>query len=292
MNVGQAVRESRKGCGLTQEALAERANVSRSAIVNLEANRGSCTTLRKVRSHIGFRITGLGSGNGPAEQVRNARSRQGYSLEKVAKGAGVSIPTVRLIEAGGGTIASLSAIIRFLAPKARANGWRRVHWQVKKDVRFTPRQLIKQIIDVFGPIDLDPAGDERSFVNAGRTITEEENGLTSKWSGRLAFVNPPYSDLSTWLHRCCDAWDHHEVEQMLGLFPARTETVAYRTRIFGIADTLLLPRRLRFFTEDREELPPSPFALMLCAWGCDQIKVEALAQRLEANVMWGERPDK
>ena len=292
MNIGSGIRQARKGCGLSQTALAEAANVSRSAVVALEANRGACRTLAAVRPHIGFRITGLASGNEPAEQVRNARLGRKLSLAKVAKGSGVSIPTIRLIEAGGGNVSSLSAIIRFLAPKARPNGWYRAHWQVKKDVRFTPPQLIKQIVDVFGQIDLDPAGDERSFVNAGRTITEEENGLTSKWSGRLAFVNPPYSDLSTWLHRCCDAWDHHEVEQMLGLFPARTETVAYRTRIFGIADTLLLPRRLRFFTEDREELPPSPFALMLCAWGCDRVKVEALAEHLEANVMWGERPDK
>lgn len=289
MNIGQAVRQARKGCGLTQEELAGRANISRSAIVKLEINRGSCSTLKKVRPHIGFRITALASGNEPAEQVRNARFRRGYSLEKVAKGAGVSIPTVRLIESGGGTIASLSAIVKFLAPRARANGWYRPRWQVRKDVRFTPPKLIEVITGILGPIDLDPAGHEQSFVNAKRTITEDENGLTAKWTGSLAFVNPPFSGLSRWMDRCADAWDHHEIEQMLALFPARTETVAYRKRIFGIADTLLLPRRLRFFNEDREELPPSPFALMLCSWGIEKDKVAELAEALEANVMWSEQ---
>ena len=283
------MRQARKGCGLTQEELAERANISRSAIVKLEINRGSCGTLRKVRPHIGFRITALASGNEPAEQVRNARFRRGYSLEKVAKGAGVSIPTVRLIEAGGGTIALLSAIIQFLAPKARANGLYRAHWQVRKDVRFTPPQLIETIIEILGPIALDPAGDERSFVNAQRTITEDEDGLATRWSGRFAFVNPPFSDLSRWMHRCCDAWENSEIEQMLALFPARTETVAYRQRIFRDADTLLLPRRMRFFNEDREELPPSPFALMICSWGVEKKMVSELAEALEANVIWSEQ---
>ena len=289
MNIGQAVQHARKGCGLSQEELAERACISRSAIVKLEANRGSCISLRKVRPHIGFRITALASGNEPAEQVRNARSRKGFSLERVAKGAEVSIPTVRLIERGGGTIASLSAIIRFLAPKARANGWYRAHWQVKKDVRFTPPQLIQTIIEILGPIDLDPAGDERSFVNARKTITENEDGLSSRWSGHLAFVNPPFSELSRWMHRCCGAWERAEIEQMLALFPARTETVAYRQRIFGVADTLLLPRRMRFFNEDREELPPSPFALMICSWGVEKKMVSELAEALEANVIWSEQ---
>ena len=283
------MRQARKGCGLTQEELAERANISRSAIVKLEINRGSCGTLRKVRPYIGFRITALASGNEPAEQVRNARFRRGYSLEKVAKGAGVSIPTVRLIEAGGGTIALLSAIIQFLAPKARANGLYRAHWQVRKDVRFTPPQLIETIIEILGPIALDPAGDERSFVNAQRTITEDEDGLATRWSGRFAFVNPPFSDLSRWMHRCCDAWENSEIEQMLALFPARTETVAYRQRIFRDADTLLLPRRMRFFNEDREELPPSPFALMICSWGVEKKMVSELAEALEANVIWSEQ---
>ena len=91
------------------------------------------------------------------------------------------------------------------------------------------------------------------------------------------------------MQRCCDAWERAEIEQMLALFPARTETVAYRQRIFGVADTLLLPRRMRFFNEDREELPPSPFALMICSWGVEKKMVSELAEALEANVIWSEQ---
>ena len=287
MDIGSAIRAARKGCGLSQEQLADIAGVSRSAIVALESNRGACRTLIAVRPHIGFRITGLANGNDPAEQVRNARRNKGLSLARVSEGSGVSIPTVRSIEAGKGNISSLSAIIAFLAPKARPNGWYRAHWQVNKDVRFTPPELLKAIVEVVGKISLDPAGDPRSFVSAKRTITEAEDGLSVPWSGKLAFVNPPFSDLSRWMHRCCDAWDANEIEQMLALFPARTETVAYRTRIFGTADTLFLPRRLRFYADDHEQLPPSPFALMMCAWGIDRAVVQALADRLEANVVWG-----
>lgn len=115
---------------------------------------------------------------------------------------------------------------------------------------------------------------------------EDGNGLTTCWSGGLAFFNRPYSDLARWMGRCSDAWRDGEIEQTLGLFPARTETVNFRTRIFGVADVLLLPRRLRFFTDQREELPPSPFALMLSVWGASKDKVRTLADALEVNVMW------
>ena len=288
MDIGQCVRAARKGCGLSQTELAELAGVSRSALVALERNRGAVSTLNRVRPHIGFRIVGLAKGNEPAEQVHKVRQRLGLSVANVAAGAGLSSPTVRLLEKGGGRIQSLSSLISFLAPRARANGWYRPRWQVRKDVRFTPPEILSSIVDVFGPIDLDPCGDPRSFVEAKRVITEDENGLTTRWSGGLAFVNPPYSDLARWMGRCSEAWDNREVEQMLSLFPARTETVNFRTRIFGVADVLLLPRRLRFFTDNREELPPSPFALMLCVWGGSKERVRKLAEALEANVMWAE----
>lgn len=286
MDIGRCIRAARKGCGLSQTELAELAGISRSALVALESNRGAVSTLLSVRTHVGFRIVGLGEGKVPSRQLAMARKRRGLSVADVAAGAGVSAPTVRLLENGGGRVQSLSAVISFLAPKARANGWHRPRWQVRKDVRFTPPDLIAAIVSVFGPIDLDPAGDPRSFVNAQQVITEEEDGLSTRWSGRLAFVNPPYSDLARWMGRCCDAWDDHQVEQMLGLFPARTETVNFRTRIVGVADVLFLPRRLRFFSAEREELPPSPFALMLCVWGAPEVKVRKLAEALAANVMW------
>ena len=288
MNIGQCIRAAHKGCGMSQVELADLADVSRSALVALESNRGAVSTLLKVRPHIGFRIVGLANGSEPAEQIRNSRIRRDLSLARVAGGSGVSVPTVRLLERGGGRVQSLSSVISFLAPQARANGWYRAHWQVKKDVRFTPPDLLSAISEVFGPVGLDPCGDPRSFVQAERVITEIEDGLTSRWSGKLAFVNPPYSDLARWMGRCSDAWRDGEVEQMLGLFPARTETVNFRTRIFGVADVLLLPRRMRFYTDERVELPPSPFALMLCVWGGPAAKVQKLADALEANVMWAQ----
>lgn len=193
MNIGHCIRASRKGCGLSQVELASLADISRSSLVRLEGNRGAVTTLMKVRPHVGFRIVGLAQGKAPSEQIKNARKRLGLSKAQVAEGAGLSIPTVRLLEKGGGRVQSLSSVISFLAPKARANGWHRPRWQVRKDVRFTPPDLIKKIVDVFGPIDLDPAGDPRSFVSAKRIITESEDGLSTRWSGPLAFVNPPFS---------------------------------------------------------------------------------------------------
>ena len=225
MEIGDAVRQARKGSGLTQEALGRMAGgVSRQSVALLEKGGGRMTTLQKVGPHIHFRINGLASGDTAQEQVRRSRGQKGYTQVELAKKAGLSVPTVRAVEFGVASVASLSAIIACLAPNARVSMPLRAHWQIKRDVRFTPPHILEQVEAVFGGISIDVAGDHRSFVRADIVLTEEEDGLSARWSGRLAFCNPPYSDLTRWIARCADAWERAEVEMIIGLFPARTET--------------------------------------------------------------------
>jgi hypothetical protein len=162
----------------------------------------------------------------------------------------------------------------------------RAHWQERRDVRFTPPEVVEWVLASFGPIAIDPAGDPRSFVPAGRILTEADDGLATRWSGRFAFVNPPFSDLTRWIGRCCDAWDRQEVEMIVGLFPARTETTTFRHRVFGVADVLLMPRRLSFYDEHRTKMLPAPFALMMCVWGASEGQVLDFAARTEALILW------
>lgn len=291
MDLGAAIRSARKGRGLTQAKLAELIGVSRHTILSLEIGAASVAVLEKASSVVSFRITGLAQGGTIAEQLRAARAQRGWTQADVAARSEVSIPTVRALERGGGSVRTLEAVLRVLGPRAHSNANFTAHYHVRKDVRFTPPEFLAGIELFFGKISIDVAGDPRSYVSADLILTEREDGLKTKWSGDLAWCNPPYSSLSTWIARCADAWDRQEVGSIIGLFPARTETVAFRERVFGVADVLLLPRRLHFHDEDRQRLAPAPFALMLVCWGLRRELVKAYAQQTEARVIWAEVPD-
>jgi transcriptional regulator with XRE-family HTH domain len=286
MNLGHALRRTRKSIGLTQGEVAVLSGVSRQAIVLLEQGGGRMTTLAKVAPHVSFRIIGIAAGDFPHEQVRSARSQRKLTQQALASKAGISLPTMRAVERGLASVASLTSVLKVLSPKAREAPLVRAHWQVRRDVRFTPPDVMELVVASFGPISIDPCGDPRSFVVSDRVLTEVDDGLTTRWEGRLAFVNPPYSDLTRWIGRCCDAWDRNEVEVIIGFFPARTETTTFRHRVFGVADVLLMPRRIAFFDEHRVKMAPAPFALMMCVWGADRARVLDLAERSEALVLW------
>ncbi len=286
MDVGAAIRSARKGRGITQAKLAELIGVSRHTILSLEIGAASVAVLEKAAAVVSFRITGLAQGGAIGEQLRCARAQRGWSQAEVAERSKISIPTLRALERSGGSVRSLEAVLRVLGPRAHPNANFTAHYQLRRDVRFTPPEFLAEIERSFGRISIDAAGDPRSFVSADRILTEREDGLKTRWSGDLAWCNPPYSSLSTWIARCADAWDQKEVGSIIGLFPARTETIVFRKRVLGVADVVLLPRRLRFHDEDRQRLAPAPFALMLACWGLRRDVVEAYATRTGAYVMW------
>lgn len=57
---------------------------------------------------------------------------------------------------------------------------------------YTPLPFIEAAREVMGGIDLDPASHEEANrnVKATRYLTEQDNGLTCQWHGRI-FLNPP-----------------------------------------------------------------------------------------------------
>lgn len=288
MDVGRAVRDTRKSIGLTQEALGLQAGISRRAVILLEGNGGRVETLEKAIVALGLRITGLPTGATIGAQVVQARARRKMTQSALAVAAGVSIPTIREVENGRGLVTSVSAILAVLAPEARRRKHPRAHWAKVTDERFTPPAWLEAIEETLGPISIDPCSDPRSFVRADRYLVQADDGLTTRWSGRLAYVNPPYSDNSTWIHRCADAWRDGEVETVVALLPARTETAAFHDRIFGHADIILLRGKPRFFNEAGEQMSIAPFAAMVVVWGAAQEAVAALAAKIRGHVIWSE----
>lgn len=185
MDFATIIREARTSSGVTQDELAARAGVTANTIWELES-RGSGTValLTKVVAALDLRFAGLPQGGEFADKVRALSARRGWTQAQLASRAGVSVPTVANLERGNARIATLSAALAVLAPKARVRKPEVTHWGVGgRDERFTPQYLLDKIERVIGPIDLDPCGHPQSAVRAKRIYYIEDDGLVQPREG-------------------------------------------------------------------------------------------------------------
>lgn len=76
------------------------------------------------------------------------------------------------------------------------------------------------IYAAFGEVDLDPCTHLLSPVVARRRIlsSEDGDGLADDWTGDVAFVNPPFSELLKWLRRAHDQWQAGNVRTACASF--------------------------------------------------------------------------
>ncbi len=83
--------------------------------------------------------------------------------------------------------ASIAGLLKWLDPGRHGHLTGEYEW-------YTPPLIIDAAREVLGGIDLDPASCEfaNSIVKAKKYFTEEDDGLTKKWEGRL-FINPPFA---------------------------------------------------------------------------------------------------
>lgn len=158
-------------------------------------------------TEVEFRLSGLGPGLTLADQLQRQRKKREWTLEETGRRTGLSRATIVSLERGGGTLATLQRLLAVVAPTARRRAPERVYWgagdKADRDSRFTPPDFMVSIYEAFGEVDLDPCANELSPVVARRRILPSEGGDGSRdrWSGQLAFVNPPFSEQLRWLRR-------------------------------------------------------------------------------------------
>lgn len=266
------LRTARRDKGWTQKTLADHAGVSEQAIYRLERGIGSVATLDVVMAALEFRLTGIGPGRTLAEQLRARRIKRGTALDALAVRTGLTRKTISNVERGGGSVASLLRLMEALAPKAKRRAPERAYWgqgdKEDRDSRFTPPDFMENIYAAFGAVDIDPCAHRLSPVVAKRRILLDEggDGLSDDWSGRLAFVNPPFSAQLRWLQRAHQQWRAGNVEAAVCLVPARTDSAWFHDTLTADADICLLQGRVRFL-DARGGAQPTPFSLMLVTLG-------------------------
>ena len=268
----EELKAARRSAGWSQRTLAERVGVDAQTIKRLEKGVGSVATLVAVTTALDFHLTGLDPGATMAARLKARRRRLALSLDEVASRARMSRTTLASLERGGGSVASLLRLLAVIAPKTRRRAPERAYWgqgdKDDRDSRFTPPDFMASIYAAFGEIDLDPCAHLLSPVVAHRRILRSEggDGLAEDWSGRLAYVNPPFSELLKWLRRAHEQWRAGKVETVVCLVPVRTDSPWFHDILSADADIYLLKGRVRFL-DSQGKAQPTPFSLMLVTLG-------------------------
>jgi len=276
------LRAARQEKGWLQRTLAERSGVSSQAIFRLERGIGSASTLEGAMRALDFRLTGIGPGKSLAEQLRTRRLKQSMAIEALARRTGLSPTTIRSVELGGGSVASILKILSALAPKAKRRAPERAYWgqgdKDDRDSRFTPPDFMESIYSSFGKIDLDPCAHPSSPVIASKEyiLANGDDGLRDVWFGEFVYVNPAFSDQLNWLRRAHEQWRLGNVATIACLVPARTDSAWFHETLRANADIYFLQGRLRFL-DLRGSAQATPFSLMVVIFGATEEQKEKFA---------------
>lgn len=134
------------------------------------------------------------------------------------------------------------------------------------DIWLTP----PWIIDKIGISDLDPCAylpNENPIVKtAYNFFTEKENGLIQDWSKyKTVFVNPPYSDLKSWMKKCRN--EAFKGCEIIMLVFVRSETKAFQENVKSATGINLINKRIKFLNSSGIQKTNGNAPSCLIAWG-------------------------
>lgn len=122
---------------------------------------------------------------------------------------------------------------------------------------YTPPWMISSVLEVMREIDLDPCANSHidPTVPARLHYTQEDDGLTHAWAGRV-YMNPPYGDgVLAWMSKLAHEYRAGDVCEAVTLWKPATDTRAWRT-ITEVSDLLCTVSTRLHFSGCKD---PAPF---------------------------------
>jgi hypothetical protein len=108
-------------------------------------------------------------------------------------------------------------------------------------------------------------------------LSEGGDGLRDVWDGGFTYMNPPFSAATSWLKRAHEMFAAGKVGVIVGLVPAKTDSVYFQDYIVPNCDVGFLRGRLQFGREagaEADKRNRAPFATMLIIWGASRAEIE------------------
>jgi hypothetical protein len=136
----------------------------------------------------------------------------------------------------------------------------RIHYSSAEDEWYTPPEVVAAVVGFFGTVDLDPCCEDADDPTVPATVryTEDDDGLSKDWQGRV-YMNPPYGDaIGQWVTKLHAHYQAGDIEAGIALVPARTDTQWFRH--FRNYAVCFVNGRLHF--SGNEDSAPFPSALV------------------------------
>lgn len=115
---------------------------------------------------------------------------------------------------------------------------------------YTPADHIEIARQVLGEIDLDPASNAEAnkIVKAKKYFSEEDDGLSKEWSGRV-WLNPPYSRdlMGPFVNKLIESYKSGSVPSAIMVSHNNTDTAWFHS-LSEVASAVCFPRqRIKFY---------------------------------------------
>lgn len=271
---------------ISQTELAKLTKLTRNTIGSLHLSKGNLQNLLKVMDVLELQFSGRGlpGGENIGKQVETLRKRQKLSQTTLGKQAGVTRQTIDKLEKQCiGRVDTLSAIfdalglnVKLALVAERKRFTENAANSSTSDEWYTPKNLLNILYEAMDDIfDLDPCSPtrnaEKAPVKARTYYTQKNDGLSLPWHG-VVFMNPPYSDVSTWTKKAMESTEAGQAKTVIGLVPARTDTRWWNNHCAGKADILFLQGRLKFGTQTNS----APFPSALIFWNAEAELIAAV----------------
>jgi phage N-6-adenine-methyltransferase len=147
-----------------------------------------------------------------------------------------------------------------------------VHYMSERQDWGTPPAFLEWLKEKFNWVpDLDAAASPHN-AKASAYYTAEDNSLEQSWSGNV-WLNPPFGgELPKFLKKCADEIKRPEVESIVALVPARTDTKWFHEIVCRTATEVILIKGRFNFVQPDVSAPGAnaPFPSMLVYWSNDQ----------------------
>ncbi len=144
----------------------------------------------------------------------------------------------------------------------------------------SPSKIIEQIIEEFGPINLDPAASHDNAI-CSRYFTEEDDGLKMPWEANLVYINPPYGRiLNEWVAKALNEYDSGRSKRIVMLLPSRTCTRWFHA-LYARSDVEIrfIKGRLKY----GDGSSPAPFPSIVVIIGRNPDKLSAALEIMTDN---------
>lgn len=139
----------------------------------------------------------------------------------------------------------------------------KVMFSRQSDEYETPQDLFDELNKEFN-FTLDVSATKEN-AKCDNYYTMEDDGLSKSWSG-TCWMNPPYSQSKQWIKKAY--LESLGGTTVVALLPARTDTIAFHTYIYNMAEIRFLKGRLKFSNSKNS----APFPSMVVIFRAKNIK--------------------